>query len=70
MLPFWITINMSWQVQQHFNSNMVDKCILKDTKIFECFSMHLGVFIVYFNVLVVYLDVIQCIYSIYFNIIY
>jgi hypothetical protein len=44
---------------------MVDKCIIKDTNIFECFSMHLGVFIVYFIVLVVYLNVIQCIYGIF-----
>jgi hypothetical protein len=44
-------------------SFMVDRCILKDTKVFECCSMHLDVFIVYFNVLVVYFNVIQCIYS-------
>jgi hypothetical protein len=42
---------------------MVDKCIIKGTKIFECFSMHLDVFIVYFIVLVVHFNVIQCIYS-------
>jgi hypothetical protein len=44
---------------------MVDKCILKDTKVFECFKMHLGVFILYFIVSVVYYNVIQCIYSIF-----
>jgi hypothetical protein len=41
---------------------MVNKCILKDTKVFESFSMHLGAFIVYFIVLVVYFNVIQCTY--------
>jgi hypothetical protein len=40
---------------------MVNRCILKDTKVFECFSMHMDVFIVYFIVLVVYFKVIQCI---------
>jgi hypothetical protein len=44
---------------------MVDRCILKDTKIFECFAMHLRIFIVYFIVLVVYFNIIQCIYSIF-----
>jgi hypothetical protein len=43
---------------------MVDRCILKDTKVFECFLNFLDVFIVYFILLVVYLNVIQCIYSI------
>jgi hypothetical protein len=54
---------------------MVDKCILKDTKIFEFFSMHLDVFIVYFIVFVVfqcfsmyiikiYKNVFECIYSV------
>jgi hypothetical protein len=43
---------------------VVDRCILKDTKVFECFSMYLHVFIMYF-VLVVYFNVIQCIYSIF-----
>jgi hypothetical protein len=38
--------------------SMVDKCILKDTKVFECFSIHLDVFVVYFIVLVVYFNVI------------
>jgi hypothetical protein len=37
---------------------MVDRCILKDTKVFECFLMHLSVFLVYFIVLVVYFNVI------------
>jgi hypothetical protein len=46
---------------------MVDRCILKDTKVFECyvFPMQLGVFMVYFIVLVVYFNVIQSIYSIF-----
>jgi hypothetical protein len=44
---------------------MVDRCILKNTKVFECFSMHLDVFILYLIVLVVYFNVIQCIYSIF-----
>jgi hypothetical protein len=44
---------------------MVDRCILKDTKVFRCFSMHLSVFIEYFVVLVVYFNVIQCIYSVF-----
>jgi hypothetical protein len=44
---------------------MVDRCILINTKVFECFSMHLGVYILYFIVLVVYFNVIQCIYSIF-----
>jgi hypothetical protein len=39
---------------------MINRCILKDTKVFESFSMHLGVFIVYFIVLIVYSNVIQC----------
>jgi hypothetical protein len=43
---------------------MIDRCVLKDTKVFESFSMHLGVFIVYFIILVVYFNIIQCIYSI------
>jgi hypothetical protein len=41
---------------------MVERCIFKDTKVFESL-MHLGVFIVYFIVLVVYFNVIQCTYS-------
>jgi hypothetical protein len=36
---------------------VVDRCILKDTKVFECFSMHLFIFVVYFNILVVYFNV-------------
>jgi hypothetical protein len=44
---------------------MVDRCILKDTKVCECFSIHLGVFTVYFIVLVVYFNVVRCIYSIF-----
>jgi hypothetical protein len=44
---------------------MFDRCVLKDTKVFECFSMHLDVFVVYFIVLVVYFNVFQCIYSIF-----
>jgi hypothetical protein len=42
---------------------MVDT--LKNIKVFECFSLHLGVFILYFIVLVVYFNIIQCIYSIF-----
>jgi hypothetical protein len=44
---------------------MVDRCIFKNTKVFECFSMHLGVFVLYFIVLVIYFNVIQWIYSIF-----
>jgi hypothetical protein len=44
---------------------MVNRCILKDTKVFECFSMHLGVFTTYFIILVVYFNLIRCIYSIF-----
>jgi hypothetical protein len=44
---------------------MVDRCVLKDTKVFECFPMHLGVFIVYFIVLVVYINIIQYIYNVF-----
>jgi hypothetical protein len=44
---------------------MVDICILKDNKVFECFPMHLGVFIVYIIILVVYFNVIQCSYCIF-----
>jgi predicted thioesterase len=40
---------------------MVDKCILEDTKVFECFSMHLDVFTTYFMVLVVNFNATQCI---------
>ena len=36
---------------------VVDRCILKDTKVFECFSMHLIIFVLYFNKLVVYFNV-------------
>jgi hypothetical protein len=28
---------------------VVDRCILKDTKVFECFSMHLVIFVVYIS---------------------
>jgi hypothetical protein len=28
---------------------VVDRCILKDTKVFECFLMHLVIFVVYLN---------------------
>jgi amino acid permease len=38
---------------------MVDRCILKNTRVFECFSMHLGVFVLYFIVLVVYFNVFE-----------
>jgi hypothetical protein len=38
---------------------MVDRCILKDIKEFKCFSMHLGVFIVYLIVWLVYFNVFQ-----------
>jgi hypothetical protein len=34
-----------------------NRCILKNTKVFECFSMHLVIFVVYFNILVVYFNV-------------
>jgi hypothetical protein len=44
---------------------IINRCILKNTKVFECFSMLLGVFIIYFIVLVVYFNVFQCIYSIF-----
>jgi hypothetical protein len=47
---------------------MVDRCILKDVKVFKCFSMHLDVFVVYFIVLVEYFDAIQCIKLWYFSI--
>jgi hypothetical protein len=36
---------------------VVDRCILKDTKVFEYFSMHLVIYVVYFNKLVVYFNV-------------
>jgi hypothetical protein len=36
---------------------VVDRCILKDTKVFECFSMYLVIFVVNFNILVVYFNV-------------
>jgi hypothetical protein len=36
---------------------MVDGCIFKNTKVFECFSMHLGVFLLYFIVLIVSFNV-------------
>jgi hypothetical protein len=36
---------------------VVDRCILKGTKVFECFSMHLVIFVVYFNILVVYFSI-------------
>jgi hypothetical protein len=31
---------------------VVDRCILKDTKVFECFSMLVVIFVVYLNILV------------------
>jgi hypothetical protein len=40
---------------------MADRSILKNTKVFECFSMHLDVFVLYFIVLVVYLNIFECI---------
>jgi hypothetical protein len=40
---------------------VVDRCILRDTKVFECFSMHLVIFVVYFKKLVVYFNVTSCI---------
>jgi hypothetical protein len=42
---------------------VINRCILKDTKVFASFFNFLGVFIVYFIVLVVYSNVIQCTYN-------
>jgi hypothetical protein len=42
---------------------MVNRCILKDTKVFESFYNALGILILYFIILVVYFNVIQCTYN-------
>jgi hypothetical protein len=38
---------------------VANRCILKDTKVFECFSMHLVIFVVYFDIFIVYLNVFE-----------